>query len=205
MREIIDYLKETYHPRALLVYGSFIRGDRDEYSDFDCMAIVDSKDRDHDDSVIGGVQLDCFIFTAEEAAAEDVDPFLTAYDSEILLDDGAGAALKERVRKYVAEHTVTEDSEKEFIRSWIRKIMRRMEKGDDEGSYRGFIFLSESLEDYCALRDIFYFGSKKTIASLKENDPQGYALFHAAAADRTDESIRAWAEHVIRTDDYMKA
>ena len=82
MKEIIDYLKETYHPRALLVYGSYTRGDRDEYSDFDCMVIVDSKEKDHDDSVIGGVQLDCFIFTAEEAAAEDTDPFLTAFDSE---------------------------------------------------------------------------------------------------------------------------
>ena len=195
MKEITEYLINTYHPRALLVYGSYTRGDRDEYSDFDCMVIVDSKEKDHDDSVIGGVQLDCFIFTAEEAAAEDVDPFLTAFDSEILLDDGTGAALKERVRKYVAEHTVTEESEKEFIRSWIRKILRRMEKGDDEGSYRGILFLSESLEDYCALRDLFYFGSKKTIAYLKANDPQGYALFHDAVTGRIDESIRAWAEY----------
>ena len=195
MKEITEYLINTYHPRALLVYGSFVRGDRDEYSDFDCMVIVDSKEKDHDDSVIGGVQLDCFIFTAEEAAAEDVDPFMTAFDSEILLDDGTGAALKERVRKYVAEHTVTEESEKEFIRSWIRKILRRMEKDDDEGSYRGILFLSESLEDYCALRDLFYFGSKKTIAYLKANDPQGYALFHDAVTGRTDESIRAWAEY----------
>ena len=196
MKEIIDYLKATYHPRALLVYGSYTRGDQDEYSDFDCMVIVDSKEKDHDDSVIGGVQLDCFIFTAEEAAAEDMDPFLTAADSEIILDDGIGAALKERVRKYAEEHTVTGENEKEFICSWIRKIMRRMEKGDDEGSYRGFLFLSESLEDYCTLRDLFYSGSKKTIAYLKENDPQGYALFHAAMADRTNESIRAWAEYV---------
>ena len=195
MKEITEYLINTYHPRALLVYGSFVRGDRDEYSDFDCMVIVDSKEKDHDDSVIGGVQLDCFIFTAEEAAAEDVDPFLTAFDSKILLDDGTGAALKERVRKYVAEHTVTEESEKEFIRSWIRKILRRMEKGDDEGSYRGILFLSESLEDYCALRNLFYFGSKKTIAYLKANDPQGYALFHDAVTGRTNESIRAWAEY----------
>ena len=195
MEKIIRYLLDTYHPRSLLVYGSYTRGDMDEFSDFDCMVIVDAKEKDHDDSVIGGVQLDCFIFTAEEAAAEDVDPFLTAFDSEILLDDGTGAALKERVRKYVAEHTVTEESEKEFIRSWIRKILRRMEKGDDEGSYRGILFLSESLEDYCALRNLFYFGSKKTIAYLKANDPQGYALFHDAMTGRTDESIRAWAEY----------
>jgi predicted nucleotidyltransferase len=195
MDRIVQYLREKYRPRALLVYGSYVRGDQDGFSDFDCMVIVDSKEKNHDDSVVDGVQLDCYIFTADEVSGEDVDPYITAYDSRIVFDDGIGASLKERVRKYVAEHTVTEESEKEFIRSWIRKILRRMEKDDDEGSYRGILFLSESLEDYCALRDLFSFGSKKTIAYLKANDPQGYALFHDTVTSRTDESIRAWAEY----------
>lgn len=198
MDRIVQYLQEKYRPRALLVYGSYVRGDQDDFSDFDCMVIVDSKEKDHDDSVVDGVQLDCFIFTAEEVSAEDVDPFLTAYDSRIVFDDGLGAALKERVRKYVAEHTATEESEKEFIASWIRKTMRRMEKGDDEGNYRGIAFLSGSLADYCSLRDIFFFGSKKTIALLRETDPEGYRLFHDAVTAKGNESIRAWAEHVVR-------
>ena len=194
--KIIAYLQDAYHPRSLLVYGSYTRGDMDEFSDFDCMIIVDEKNRDHDDSVVDGVPLDCFIFTAEETAAEDVDPFLTAYDSRIVFDDGTGAALKDRVRRYVDEHTVTEAGEKEFIAAWIRKTLRRMRKGDDEGSYRALLFLSESLEDYCSLRDLFYFGSKKTIALLKQEDPAGYELFHRAVTARTDDAIRAWAEHI---------
>ncbi len=196
MKKIIRYLQDTYHPRSLLVYGSYTRGDADEFSDFDCMIIVDEKGRDHDDSVVDGVPLDCFIFTAEEAAAEDVDPFLTAYDSRIVFDDGTGAALKDRVRRYVDDHTVTEQGEKEFIAAWIRKTVRRMQKRDDEGSYRAFLFLSESLEDYCSLRNRFYFGSKKTIALLKQDDPAGYELFRRAVTARTDDAIRAWAEYV---------
>ncbi len=196
MEKIIRYLLDTYHPRSLLVYGSYARGDMDESSDFDCMVIVDAKEKDHDDQVIDGVPLDCFIFTAEEAAAEDVDPFLTAYDSRIICDDGTGAALKARVRRYVDEHTVTEQSDKEFIAAWIRKTVRRMRKGDDEGSYRALLFLSESLEDYCSLRNLFYFGSKKTIALLKRDDPAGYELFRHAVTGRTDDAIRAWAEYV---------
>ena len=196
MEKIIRYLLDTYHPRSLLFYGSYARGDMDEFSDFDCMVIVDAKEKDHDDSVIDGVPLDCFIFTAEETAAEDVDPFLTAYDSRIICDDGTGAALKARVRRYVDEHTATEQSEKEFIAAWIRKTVRRMRKGDDEGSYRALLFLSESLEDYCSLRDLFYFGSKKTIALLKQGDPAGYELFRHAVTGRTDDAIRAWAEYV---------
>lgn len=198
MEAIIQYLQETYHPRALLVYGSFVRGDQDEFSDFDCMVIVDAKEKNHDDSVIGGVQLDCFLFTAKETEEEEPDLFLTAYDSRILLDDGTGAALKERVRSYVARHTVIDESEKEFIASWIRKTLRRMEKNDDEGNYRAVAFLFESLTDYCFLRDIFYFGSKKTIALMKAQDAPGYALFHEAVTRKTNAAIRAWAEHVIR-------
>ena len=197
MEEIVRYLRETYRPRALLVYGSYVRGDRDEFSDFDCMIIVDAKEKSHDDSVIGGVQLDCFIFTAEEAAGEDLDPFLTAYDSVIVFDDGVGAALKERVREHVAAHTAAPESEKEFIVSWIRKTLRRMRKADDEASYRALFFLSGSLTDYCVLRDIYYAGSKPAVARLKENDPRGYELFHAAVTRRTDECIAAWGEHVI--------
>ena len=74
--------------------------------------------------------------------------------------------------------------------------MRRMQKGDDEGSYRAFLFLSESLEDYCSLHDLFYFGSKKTIALLKQDDPAGYERFRRAVTARTDDAIRAWAEYV---------
>ena len=65
MKEVaVEYLVNTYHPRSLLVYGSFARGDWDEYSDFDCMVIVDEKSVKHDDTLISGVQLDCFVFTA---------------------------------------------------------------------------------------------------------------------------------------------
>lgn len=194
---VIRYLKDTYHPRAILLYGSYSRGDQDEYSDFDCMIIVDSKDRKHDDSVVASVQLDCFLFTAEETVSEDADVFLPAYDAKIVVDDGVGLALQNRVRQYVRKHETIEDDEKRFIRSWIRKTMRRAEKNDDEGNYRAVAFLWESLTDYCLLRDRFYFGSKQMIGWLKTNDPDGYALFHSAITNRTRDSIAAWAAHVI--------
>ena len=196
--EVIRYLSETYRPRALLVYGSYQRGDQDECSDFDCMILVDQKEKKHDDTVIGGVPLDCFIFTAAEAETEDPDTFLTAYDSEIVLDDGIGAKLKGRVREYVRAHTVTAREEKDFIRSWYRKSLCRIEKGDDEGNFRAVTLLGESLTDYFLLRDIFYFGSKWGTAYLKAHDPAGYALFHVAVTRRGLTAIAAWAAHVTR-------
>ena len=88
-------------------------------------------------------------------------------------------------------------SEKEFIVSWYRKTISRMQKSDDEGNFRAISLLRESLEDYFLLRDLFFFGSKEAILYLKQNDPVGFDLFHEAVTERTDDSIRVWAEHVI--------
>ena len=196
--QILDYLENTYKPRAVLFYGSYVRGDADEYSDFDCMVLVDAKTVKHDDAVIGGVRLDCFVFTVQEAGSEDPDIFLTAYDAEIVKDDGAGQALRERVRRYVEEHRTYDEEEKQFIESWIRKTLERMRKGDDEGHFRAVALLWESLTDYCLLRDRFYFGSKDTIRYLKDRAPEGYRLFHPAVTEKTPESIEAWGRYVIR-------
>lgn len=197
MQCIIDYLKKTYDPLAIVTYGSFEDGANDEYSDFDCMVIVREKSRKHDDTVINGIPLDCFVFTAEEAANEDPDVFLTAYDGHIILDtDDIALNLKNRVRQYVEEHSVIDEEEKQFIASWIAKTMHRAEKKDDEGSFRALAFLWESLNDYFLLRDMFYFGSKKAVAYLKQKDPAAYHLYHEAVTERTNEKIALWAAYV---------
>ena len=199
MEEIIEYLKKTYDPMSILLYGSYADGTNDESSDFDCMIIVRQKDKNHDDAVIGGVQLDCFIFTEEQVKNEDdADAFLTAYNSNIVLDNGLGAELKQRIHKYVEEHTVIPDDEKDFIRSWIQKTIHRIQKNDDEGNMRAVSFLAESLVDYFFLRDMFYFGSKKAIYYIKENDKEGYALFHKAVTAKANSDIIKWAEYIIR-------
>ena len=199
MEKIIEYLKDTYHPLSILLYGSYADGTNDESSDFDCMIIVPEKEKNHDDSVIDGVQLDCFIFTEEQVKdEEDIDAFLTAYDSNIVLDNGSGAELKRRVREYVKEHTVIPEDEKEFLRSWIQKTIRRVEKNDDEGNMRAISFMAESLVDYFFLRDMFYFGSKKAIRHVREQDKEGYSLFHEAVTVKSNQAIIKWAEYIIK-------
>lgn len=195
---VIAYLNKTYHPRAVFLYGSYQRGDQDAYSDFDCTLIVDEKPRKHDDTVICGVPLDCFLFIADEAETGDPDIFLPVCDAEIVQDDGVGRRLQMRVRDYVHAHERIDDEEKAFIRAWIRKTVKRAEKGDDEGNFRAVAFLWESLTDYCFLRDRFYFGSKQTIADLKRFDADGYELFHTAITEKTLAAIAAWAAHVVK-------
>jgi len=100
------------------------------------------------------------------------------------------------VRSYVAENSVISEEEKIFITEWIKKTMHRAEKNDDEGNYRALAFLWESITDYFLLRDMFYFGSKKAVAYLKENDILGYRLYHDAITERTNAVIKKWAEYV---------
>ncbi len=199
--KIIEYLKEKYNPISILLYGSYSNGMNDASSDFDCMVIVDEKEQNHDGGVVEGVQLDCFIFTVDEVKNEDPDTFLTAYDAEVVLDNGIGEELKQRVREYVKNNSATEKSEKEFISSWIEKTCKRIQKGDDEGNFRGFMLMSESLDDYYTLRDMFYFGSKKAVKYLKENDAVGYELFHKAVTDKDNEAIIVWLKYLC---DYEK-
>ena len=199
MEQILEYLKNTYHPISILVYGSFADGTNDETSDFDCMLIVPEKARDHDDAVINGIQLDCFLFTEDELQSEATDTFLTAYHSRIVLDNGIGAELKRRVHDYVEQNRCTPKEEKTFLTSWIQKTIRRISKNDDEGNMRAVAFLADSLADYCMLRDMFYFGSKKAIASLRETDGEGYILFHNAVTLRSNEAIIKWAEYITQT------
>ena len=195
---IIRYLEQEYSPLSIIVCGSYASGDEDEFSDFDCLLIVEDKQRDIDRSTVCGVQLDCHIYTVFDTCAEDIDPFLICYDSVILKDRyGAAKALKERVREYAESHSATSQNEKDTIVSWTQKTLKRIKKRDVEGNYRAISLLSVSLEDYFLLRDMFYPGSRKAALYLRDNDPEGYELYRTAVTLRTNSSIEEWAKHVI--------
>ncbi|WP_071705325.1 nucleotidyltransferase domain-containing protein [Murdochiella vaginalis] len=197
-QKIIAYLKENYDPLTIAVYGSYADGTNDSYSDFDCLLIVKSKDRMHDDMIIDGVLLDCFLYSEQEMEQENIETFLPLYEAKLVYDTGMGQAVQSRVRNYVQSHTVHDPEEKRFLVSWIRKTMKRMEKTDEEGHFRAIAFLAESLEDYCILRDRFYFGSKKTIRYLKDKDEQGFRFFQKAITARSNETIREWAKYILQ-------
>lgn len=196
-QKIIAYLKKRYNPLTIAVYGSFADGTNDEYSDFDCLLIVKKKDRMHDDTIVNGVVMDCFLYSEQEIGQEDIETFIPLYDAKLVYDIGIGQTVQSKVRNYVQSHTVHSPEEKGFLVSWIKKTMKRIEKPDAEGHFRAISFLAESLEDYCILRDQFYFGSKKTICFLQEEDEQGFLLFRKAITIRSNEAIRGWAKYIL--------
>ena len=54
--KIIDYLKKTYQPESIIVYGSFADGSANLNSDFDAL-IIAGKEKLHDSSFVDGVFL----------------------------------------------------------------------------------------------------------------------------------------------------
>lgn len=52
--KIIDYLKKTYQPDAVIVYGSFADGSANLNSDFDAL-IIAGEEKTHDSSIVDGM------------------------------------------------------------------------------------------------------------------------------------------------------
>lgn len=194
---IIQYLEKTYRPTTIFIYGSYKDGSSDRTSDFDCLIIVDKKDKSHDNSIINGVLLDCFIYTKEEIHNKNIELFLPLYDALIIKDNGLGKNLKNKVRKSLDAISETSEEEKIFLKNWIKKCIQRIQKEDDEGNFRAIYLLANSLEIYFQLRNMPYLGPKKSIYFLKKEDTEAYEFFSNALKSKNNEDIILWANFLI--------
>lgn len=198
MQTLIDHLVNKYAPTGLIVYGSYSNGTNDGDSDFDALVIWDKPEKFHDTSVVNGVRLDVFGYPGEYLSGlEEPWEFLQIHDGIVVLDrDGAAESLKKQVNEYIVGFPKKTPEEKRELKAWCGKMLRRMERQDAEGRYRGHWLLTDSLSIYCDLRDQFYFGPKKTIASLKEKDPVGFGLFSSALEQ--PEGLKDWVRYIFK-------
>lgn len=131
--KIVGYLKKTYQPDAVIVYGSFADGSANLNSDFDALIIAE-KEKAHDSSIVDGVVPDVFVYPAETFSADyDPEEFVQVWDGKIVLDEhGIAGQLKAKVLDYI-EHlpkkTATEVAQEV---EWPKKMLRLMEKSDAE-------------------------------------------------------------------------
>ena len=200
MEGIIQYLKDTYDPISILVYGSYLRGDYDEYSDFDCTVIVEDDDKTatYDYSIVNGVQLDCIIFSRKEALwAKHPSEFVKMHNAQIIIDDGTAKTMLEHLHEYMDETAIISDDRRREITSWIIKMTNRFDRDGTDGDYSIIFFLWQSLLLYCRLRGLFYCGPKETMSYLKDNDSLGYELANMAIGDKSVTATTAWANYII--------
>lgn len=196
MKDIIDYIQKTYTPLALIVYGSFADGSNNANSDFDALVITSDAEKQHDHSIIHGIELDVFIYPAEIFSKPyDLDEFLQIWDGKILMDsDGLAVSLKQTVNDYIQGLPEKSVEENKHNAAWCQKMLLRAERGDTEGYYRLYWLLKDSLEIYFDLKHWQYFGPKKGLKKMQEDDQKAALIYERALKEPTIEHIRIWVD-----------
>lgn len=197
MRSLIAYLERKYAPLGLICYGSYSDGTQTTESDFDALLICRNGERHHDMEIVNGVKLDVFVYPEADIRDRIIpEEFIQIHDGKVVLDKtGAASQLLQQVRDYVAAAPAKTPEEKEELKNWCMKMLARTKRADAEGMYRGHWLLTDSLEIYCNVRERFYFGPKKTIKWLQENDPRGYELLIPALQDLN--RLENWIQYIF--------
>ena len=199
VEKIISYLKETYSPDAIIIYGSFADGSANEHSDFDALVMAD-RDKLHDSSVIDGTILDVFVYPSNTfRSAYDPAEFVQVADGKIVLDkNGAARRLQKQVLSTI-EHTQkkTADEIRQEI-SWCEKMVLRTMRHDAEGYYRWHWVLTDSLEIYCDIQGFRYFGPKKTLRLMEQADKEAFRIYSEALRYFERERLSEWISYLKR-------
>lgn len=195
--KILAYLKETYQPDAIVIYGSFADGSANEGSDFDALVIAD-KGRTHDSSVIDGIVLDVFVYPPETFQSEiDPEEFVQVWDGKIILDaNGVAARLQKRVLDFIAHgpQKTVEEIQQEI--RWCEKMLSRTMREDAEGYYRWHWVLFDSLEIYFDVKGLHYYGPKKALRFLEQTDPEAFRIYAKALREFKRERLSEWISHL---------
>ena len=201
MEQILNYLKETYRPLSILVYGSCADGTREPDSDFDALLICEGCEKTHDVSEVGGVRLDVFVYPRSFFEnGYDASELIQIHDAILVMDtDGLGTAVQKQVRASVEHMPPKSRAALQEELAWCQKMLLRAKRRDAEGAYRWHWVLTDSLEIYFDLIGRPYFGPKKSLRVLAEEFPQAHACYANALADYRYEALAAWIRHMERT------
>lgn len=181
LEAVCESLKAEYDAHTILLYGSMADGSANADSDLDIAAFGPVDQVTRIAKVQDGVFIDAFIYP--EAVLKDPEEgHLRFRGSEILLQKaGSAEALLERLdEKYEAGPKALPADEIEVRKTWARKMVARIKRGDAEGNYRRNWLLTALLEDYFHLRGLWFEGPKKALAWLNEHDSTTLQAMEAA-------------------------
>ena len=196
--KIIEYINKLYDPLSIIVYGSYANGTNDLNSDFDALVISKSHKRFHDTSSLNGLKLDVFVYPCSYFDGEyDCGDFIQIFDGKIIEDkNGIGKKLKNRVSSYIEDRPRKSYEENQANIDWCVKMAERAKRNDAEGLYRWHWVLTDSLEIFCDVMDHPYFGPKKSLNWMRENQPEAFLHYEKALNDFTVESLSNWIAYL---------
>lgn len=198
MEKMLEYIREKYNPLGLTVYGSFADGSNNQNSDFDALAITADGSFTHDRSVIQNTELDLFVYPGSAFEGPyDRTHYAQVWDGRILLDtDGVASTLKNAVNQYLEAIPPKTEEENRQNLLWCRKILLRARREDMEGYFRQHWLLVDSLEIYCDLRKIPYWGPKRSLRHMEATDWKYAALYRNALESFRLEAAQKWIDHL---------
>lgn len=143
--------------------------------------------------------LDIFIYNEKDVIIVD-SSFLRILGGVVLQErEGFGQNLLKQVDQLFATGPAAlSANEIQLRRTWCYKMLKRISQGDIEADYRRVWLLYTLLEDYFALRQKWYLGSKQSWNWLKTYERDTYMAFEMALKPGTPFSaIESLVEKVI--------
>ena len=198
MEQIIEYIKQTYNPLSIILYGSYANRTNDLTSDFDALVISSDHKQFHDTSFVNGVQLDVFVYPASYFNnSYNCSDFIQIADGKIIADqNGCGKALQANVLNYMQNRPSKSDSEITANVDWCVKMLARAGRCDAEGMFRWHWVLIDSLEIFCDVMHHPYCGPKKALKWMEENHPTAFALYQTALSNFNKDSLENWIAYI---------
>lgn len=188
LQELCAELSSRHAAHTILLYGSRANGSAGPDSDYDIAAFAPVAATLRDARLHRGAYLDIFIYPESVLSQADAS-YLQLRNSLVLRQRGEEAsrflALQDELHQAGPE-PLPEDERAARI-AWAGKMLTRMRRGDPEGDYRRVWLLMALLEDYFALRGLWFEGPKKALRSLERHDPAAHRAFALALKPGADD------------------
>lgn len=196
--KIIEYLKQTYDPLSIIVYGSYANESNNEHSDFDALVISKSHKEFHDVSFVNDIQLDAFIYPISHFEnLNDYNDFVQIFDGKIIFDtNNYGLSLKKHVIETIKQLPKKSNEEINGEIEWCKKMLLRTKRNDAEGMFRWHWLLTESLEIFCDIKQHVYFGPKKSLQWMEKEWNEAYTYYVEALYHFNHTSIEKWIHYL---------
>lgn len=197
---IVRHIKDTYGGHTVILYGSRAQGTATLKSDYDIIVLqgsgIPAKNvRD----LFQGVALDLHLLPDETVKDKYVSGYLSIVEGAAVLTqkENLGDRFIQNIQEVYNRGFFTSDTIKQRIIDEIKMHLSKVEN-TTVGYYYQNLVLSNLLEHYFTLRNIFYIGSRESFRWIKKNDLTTYELFEQAVKPGANlASTKALVERVI--------